>query len=173
MVNASGQLFTNNCIDLRMAKGKGKNKGTVKDPQRANHSRISYLFQVATYLSTKTSCQMEQSSTEANDVKGTARHLVHELRSVSLKGQNRLSPALKQKFCKNCNSILVEGDSCSTMVENKSRRASKPWADVLLRTCNTCGIQRRYPLGPRQQRRPLRTIPREGDGKDDNLERDA
>ena len=42
-------------------------------------------------------------------------------------------------------------------VENKSRHGRKPWADLLVSECFTCGRRKRYPLGAtRQLRRQLR-----------------
>jgi ribonuclease P protein subunit RPR2 len=86
-----------------------------------------------------------------------ARRLVADLRSVSLKTRIRLTPAMKQTLCKYCDSILIEGQSCTSTIENRSRNGRKPWADVLVRKCHTCQRERRYPVdSPRQNRKTER-----------------
>lgn len=91
------------------------------------------------------------------DTLGRSRHLISQLRSVSLKGQIRLSQAMKHSICKRCDSLLVPGSTSSTRVENKSRGGKKPWADVLIVTCHSCSAVKRFPVGgKRQRRRPLR-----------------
>ncbi|KLU83181.1 RNAse P Rpr2/Rpp21 subunit domain-containing protein [Magnaporthiopsis poae ATCC 64411] len=88
---------------------------------------------------------------------GMSRRLLSDLRSVSLKSQIRLSPDLKRTVCKFCDTLLIEGKSCTSVVENKSRGARKPWADVLVIKCGTCGRAKRFPVAaPRQKRKPFR-----------------
>jgi ribonuclease P protein subunit RPR2 len=55
--------------------------------------------------------------------------------------------------CRGCDTLLVEGVSCATAVENPSRGGRKPWAALLVRTCGTCGRAKRYPLAGRQETR--------------------
>ena len=138
--------------------GKAKaSKAKRIDPHRALHSRISYLYQAATYLATHQqpnstpSSQSAETSHNASELQPAARHLVSDLRSVALKGQSRLSPSMKHTICKNCNSLLIDGSTCSNQVENKSKGGKKSWADVLLRTCYTCGMERRFPVAAKRQ----------------------
>lgn len=94
---------------------------------------------------------------ESAGVLGPSRHLISQLRSVSLKGQIRLSQAVKHSICKRCDALLVPGSTSSTRVENKSRGGRKPWADVLVITCHSCSAVKRFPVGAkRQPRRPHR-----------------
>lgn len=149
-------------------------------PNKALHSRVSYLYQAAAYLAT----QQQHSKTLTKDSQpadlkyeamanlkvknisdqsphAAARHLISDLRAVSLKVQLRISPAMKHSICKNCDTMLINGTTCSSEVENRSKGGRKPWADVLVQKCNTCGSARRYPIGAeRQKRRPHRS-PRE------------
>lgn len=148
-------------------------KGSV--PNKSLHSRVSYLYQAASYLAAQ---QQEQHSTTvtpstaenahtSNQESGMtpemsyqplSRRLVSDLRSVSLKVQIRMSPAMKLSICKNCDTLLVDGSTCTTQVENKSKGGKKPWADVLVKKCNTCEKEKRFPLGAeRQKRRPQRS----------------
>jgi len=144
--------------------GKAKaSKANTKDPHKAIHTRISYLYQAATYLATH---QLSNSTTpdhcaeavrEASNLQPAARRLVCDLRSVALKGQSRLSPAMKHTICKKCNTQLLDGSTCSNQVENQSKGGKKTLGDVLLRICNTCGMEKRFPLAAkRQPRRPFR-----------------
>lgn len=84
---------------------------------------------------------------------GSSRHLLSHLRSVSLKSQIRLSPAMKRSICKRCDAILIAGRTSSSCMENKSRNRNKPWADVLVVTCNSCATAKRYPVGAKRQSR--------------------
>lgn len=142
---------------------KGKAAAVVQN--RPMYSRISFLQQAATYL---TLAQQQESKTTdlAQDglhdkknpaLTGMARHLVTDLRAVSLKTRIRLSPALKQTICRFCDALLVEGESCTTTVENQSKGGRKSRADVLVRKCHACGNVKRQPLNsPRQKSKALR-----------------
>ncbi|RKF61368.1 putative rnase p rpr2 rpp21 subunit domain-containing protein [Erysiphe neolycopersici] len=82
-----------------------------------------------------------------------SRRLVSEIRAVSLKTQIRLSPHIKHSICKSCSTILIDGSTCSNLVENKSKGGKKPWADVLIKKCYTCGSVKRFPISARRQER--------------------
>lgn len=94
---------------------------------------------------------------DASGSLGSARLLSH-LRSVSLKSQIRLSSEMKHSICKRCNTLLISGHTSTNQVENKSRGGKKAWADLLVITCNVCGMAKRFPVkAKRQQRRIERT----------------
>lgn len=160
-----------------MAKARKGNHGSV--PNRQLYSRLSYLHQAATFLgsqvgkSTKepkseqcAQSQLEQKPTSSDTLHHhsddqlrlqLARKLLTDLRATSLKCQIRLSPAVKHTICKFCDTLLIEGETSTSVVENKSKGGKKPWADVLVVSCNTCGGARRFPVqAPRQKRRPQR-----------------
>jgi ribonuclease P protein subunit RPR2 len=161
-----------------MAKAK-TSKGAGSVPNKALHSRVSYLYQAAASLATQqqhsrviTTQNGQSTETTVNDpqtespLKPASRRLVSDLRSVSLKVQMRMSPAMKHSICKNCDTMLIDGSTCTNEVENKSKGGKKQWADVLVRKCNTCGFEKRFPIGAeRQKRRPHGTkeakIPRD------------
>ena len=170
----------------QMAKGKGA-AGSVAVANRPAYSRVSFLFQAAALLagtqqptkSATTQASASTTTTTANEpencvaaeaaetaqtapLQGMARRLLTQMRSVSRKTNMRLRPAVKHRVCKYCDTLLVEGTTCVSLVENHSRGGRKPWADVLAVTCTTCGRARRYPVSaPRQPRRPAR----EGESK--------
>lgn len=154
---------------------KGKAGGGVHN--RAIYSRISFLQQAAVTLS---SIRLPQSSVSTGSrsvdapaipsqtdsilkpaadggsqaaLEGMGRRLATDLRAVSLKTRIRLKPAVKQTICKFCDSVLVDGQSCASSIENKSKGAKKPWADVLVRKCHTCGRERRFPVSAARPRR--------------------
>ena len=151
---------------------------------RPMYSRISFLYQAAAYLAeagTPESKSVRSTNPQAagpdvhmesdghmndNDHRGNptpttealSRKLLTDLRAVTLKTQIRISPEIKRTVCKYCDTFLVEGQTCTSTVENKSKGGRKPWADVLTIRCHTCGRQKRFPVNaPRQKRRPLRT----------------
>ncbi|TVY58608.1 hypothetical protein LCER1_G001569 [Lachnellula cervina] len=138
-------------------------KGTVNVPNKILHSRVSYLYQAASYLvaqqphseSGSKQYQRDTSKTSSNHPKSieangaehgssatlseaaayrpASRRMISDLRSVTLKGQMRISPAMKHSICKKCDTLLVDGSTCTNEVENKSKEGRKPWADVLQR----------------------------------------
>ncbi|KAH8882747.1 Rpr2-domain-containing protein [Thozetella sp. PMI_491] len=157
-----------------MAKG-GKKKGEVEN--RAIYSRVSFLQQAAVYLASssleETPCRgprlesaramiskdIGSQSNQHGALYSMARRLTTDMRAVSLKMRIRLSPAVKHTVCKYCDSVLIDGDTCTASVENKSKNGRKPWADMLVRKCHTCGKEKRYPVqAPRPKRRPHRDI---------------
>ncbi|KAE8450281.1 hypothetical protein EG329_006709 [Mollisiaceae sp. DMI_Dod_QoI] len=149
-------------------------KGNGKVPNKALYSRMSFLYQAATYLANQPQHSEAAGNNERSTNQGHAeaaqspaefveapnslsRHLTFDLRSVSLKAQLRISPEMKHAICKNCDTVLIDGPTCTNEVENKSKGGKKPWADILVRKCNTCGAAKRYPLAAaRQKRRPMR-----------------
>lgn len=162
-----------------MAKAKATSGANV--PHRALCSRIFYLYQAAAYLATQAQpatplSQQKAVSPPKDDPKSLNRETLHpsttpdlqhthalprkmisDLRDVSLKMQIRLSPAMKHTMCKRCDTLLVDGTTCTTEVENKSKGGKKPWADMLVKKCCNCGCERRYPVNSdRQIRRPRR-----------------
>ncbi|KAK4043753.1 RNAse P Rpr2/Rpp21/SNM1 subunit domain-containing protein [Parachaetomium inaequale] len=152
---------------------KGKAGGGVQN--RAIYSRMSFLQQAAVALSSIGPRSADSSSANATNtpsvsnqpastkipsdpgsvtsLDGMSRRLATDLRAVSLKTRIRLKPAVKQTICKFCDSILIDGGSSTSTIENKSKGAKKPWADVLVRKCHTCGRERRYPVSAARPRR--------------------
>jgi ribonuclease P protein subunit RPR2 len=54
--------------------------------------------------------------------------------------------------------LLVESKTSRSWIENPSKGGRKPWADILVIECGTCGNAKRYPVdAPRQKRRSLRS----------------
>lgn len=180
-------------------------KGSKGVPNKHLHSRISYLYQAAAYLTLQQNTEIFQkeskSAEEHEDIKvpesagtsskvacadldgsvlesstssmapkptkpassGLALQLSSHLRGVSLKGQVRLSHDLKRSICKCCNTILIPGRTSTTTIENQSRGGKKPWADVLVIKCSTCGSKKRFPIGSeRQTRKTARPKAKEG-----------
>ncbi|KAI0972072.1 RNAse P Rpr2/Rpp21/SNM1 subunit domain-containing protein [Xylaria arbuscula] len=155
---------------------KTKQSGSI--PNKHLYSRLSYLHQAAAVLGSQvgdTSPSKTQSVAPRalGDQKAApstherpaadqlrlnfARHLLTDLRATSLKSQIRLSPAIKHTICKFCDTLLIEGETSTSVVENKSKHGKKPWADVLVVRCNTCRGVKRFPVNsPRQKRRPNR-----------------
>lgn len=157
-------------------------KGKTGVQNRPMYSRISFLYQAATYLaeaaragpgSTTADPDVDMERDGHNDNNATpdghsaattqalARTLLTDLRAVTLKTQIRITPDIKRTICRHCDTLLVEGQTCTSTVENASRGGRKPWADVLTIRCHTCGRQKRFPVNaPRQKRRPHRaTMP--------------
>ncbi|ROW16431.1 hypothetical protein VPNG_02849 [Cytospora leucostoma] len=158
-------------------------KGKTGVHNRPMYSRISFLYQAATYLAE--AAKVGPGSTQTNPPAATdpdvdmepdghrdntkrdgcstattqalSRKLLTDLRSVTLKTQIRITPDIKRTICKHCDTLLVEGQTCTSTVENASKGGRKPWADVLTIKCHTCSRQKRFPVNAqRQKRRPHR-----------------
>ena len=161
-----------------MAKVK-TSKGVSGVTNKALHSRVSFLYQAAAYLATREpQCQNSNSvdrtglhkdvltvsqTTSQDDIKlpsqALSRRCISDLRAVSLKTQIRLSPSMKRSICKRCDIMLIDGSTCASEIENKSKGGRKPWANILVRRCKSCGYERRFPCeAKRQARRPHRPL---------------
>ncbi len=167
-----------------MAKGKGAAGSAVAN--RPAYSRVSFLYQAAALLARTSATQPAKKPTQKQGQKqddssslpatstpaqtplqGMARRLLTQMRSVARKTNMRVRPAVKHRVCKYCDTLLVEGSTCLSAVENNSRGGRKQWADLLVVTCTTCGRARRYPVSAsRQPRRPLRHGKVADDGRD-------
>ncbi|KXH31702.1 RNAse P Rpr2/Rpp21/SNM1 subunit domain-containing protein [Colletotrichum simmondsii] len=155
-------------------------------PNRHAYTRVSYLHQAASYLATvqipdadsppnsSSRSQEDAQLARIENLRSTnekvARRFVSDIRAVSLKAQIRPSPSVKQMMCKYCDSLLIEGKSCTTTVENPSKGGKKPWADVMVTMCKTCSNVKRFPVNTsRQKRRPFRE-PKTTEGHDAMVE---
>ncbi|PVH84978.1 Rpr2-domain-containing protein [Cadophora sp. DSE1049] len=158
-------------------------------PNKALYSRVSYLYQAAAYMATQqhhsqsleslmnadTEQDCDQSPETTSQKRSdprvplsqpASRRLVSHLRAVSHKVLMRMSPAMKHSLCKNCDTMMIDGTTCTSAVENRSKGGKKPWADILVRRCNTCGLEKRFPLNSeRQKRRPQRRAPTKVDNR--------
>ncbi|KAI1427423.1 RNAse P Rpr2/Rpp21/SNM1 subunit domain-containing protein [Xylaria sp. FL1777] len=155
-----------------------KTKTSRSIPNRHLYSRLSYLHQAAAVVGSQVgnailsksdsvaSRRLEDKGGPSDTQKchaadqlrlNFARHLLTDLRATSLKSQIRLSPAIKHTICKFCDTLLIEGKTSTSVIENKSKHGKKPWADVLVVKCGTCGGVKRFPVQcTRQKRRPDR-----------------
>ena len=172
--------------------------GTSNTPHKHLHSRISYLYQVALYLTQVQFSRPYQSEglstlnsndllTESFMVRSpvtdtavllphvltrtphaqtsqrnpldydnsanlcTVRQTLSHLRRVSHKSQIRLSRGMKRSICRRCEAALIPGFTSKAYIENKSRKGKKPWADVLVVTCDACDFSKRFPIGAKRQ----------------------
>ena len=91
-----------------------------------------------------------------------ARHLLSHLRGVALKVQAQLSPSLKHSMCKRCEAFLIPGITSTNRIENRSNGGRKPWADVLVITCNACKSSKRFPIGAKRQARKTKREEEQG-----------
>jgi ribonuclease P protein subunit RPR2 len=155
-------------------------------PNKSAYSRLSFMYQAATFLAavsadqgqgwdqaaSNNTCPDLRMETDGKDgghahggrprraatqTRNMSHRMLADFRSVTLKSQIRVSPAIKRTICKFCDTLLVEGQTCTSTVENTSKGGRKPWADVLVITCHTCHHSKRFPVNaPRQQRHPSR-----------------
>jgi len=130
-------------------------KGQV---QKHVQARIAFLDQASKYLAEQEFKDVKDEASESasrqdneNPKQGLPMLLTSHLRAVSMKGQARLSQEVKRRICKVCDTPLLESLSSDTAVENHSKAGSKPWADVKVVTCRTCGTKKRFPMNTKRQ----------------------
>lgn len=145
-----------------MAKSKPKSKESgKKNLNTPVAARARYLHQASTYLSShqvvenKASQPQQESSKVSSGTFKSAQsmRLVSHMFAVSRKGQVRLSSDIKHSVCKCCNTVLIQDSTSTTRVENDSKHAKKPWADVRITECLNCGTKKRFPIGAKRQQR--------------------
>jgi len=66
-----------------------------------------------------------------------SRRYIELARKIGLRYNIRLPKELKRKFCKNCNSLLIPGKSCSVRLVSRMR--------VVKVRCLNCGKEFNYP----------------------------
>ncbi|KAL2795939.1 RNAse P Rpr2/Rpp21/SNM1 subunit domain-containing protein [Aspergillus keveii] len=158
-----------------MAKLKG-GKGSSGGVNSHVRARINFLYNAATLLQTasRTSEAVQHtvkpvedemmtgltpdeahtnggfSRDPADRVPTLARTYISQMRGVSLKSQLRLPIEQKRSFCKRCDILLIAGDNCTEEFRNSSRGSRKPWAEVRVVRCTTCGTEKRFPRTDRR-----------------------
>ncbi|CEJ91228.1 hypothetical protein VHEMI06953 [[Torrubiella] hemipterigena] len=152
-----------------------KSKSAPGVQNRHVYSRASYLYQAAAYLASQagdhnqpsenapTTVSAGKQTSNASDVakavQNTSRLLLKDMREVSLKVLIRQTPELKRTICRSCDTLLREGDTCTSIIENLSKRGEKSWADILVVSCHMCKAVKRYPLNAkRPERKKLRLV---------------
>lgn len=139
-----------------MAKEKKSKNASL--PQKNVHLRLAFLHQAASHLVDRMQNDRHQiPRTEDNDAPVSKtllgvsvtqpRYLVNQMKGVGRKSVIRLHKHTKRSVCKRCDELLVDGKNAVREVENKSRNQSKPWADVHVVKCLTCGTSKRFPIG--------------------------
>lgn len=147
-------------------------------PNKHLNSRLSFLYQAAILLSPRQhGIEARIKLDEPNNLHGNSandqavesdvkieasskisQRLLIQQRVVASKSQIRLSPAIKHTVCRRCDSLLIDGSTCTNAVENSSKGGKKPWADVWVRTCKACGMEKRFPLIETRQPRRARRL---------------
>lgn len=89
-------------------------------------------------------CSVSQ-QTANKPLDNLSRTCVLHLRDVAMKTQIRLPVDLKRSLCKRCATVLTPEVACSREIRNQSRGGKKPWADVLIVRCLSCGAEKRFP----------------------------
>ena len=121
-----------------------------KDPSLVTESTIEPNFAKPTTKTDDGGELLARKHCRRNPTAPTSELLTH-LRAVSRKSQIRLTPDIKNSICKRCDNLLLNGSTSTSFVDNQSRNRSKPWADVLVVMCTTCGTAKRFPAGARRQ----------------------
>ncbi|CAI6339378.1 unnamed protein product [Periconia digitata] len=124
------------------------------------HFRTTFLYQAATYLTLHSPAAGPVGSASSHAYSNRALQMGSDLQAVSRKGQVRLSAELKRTICKCCNTVLIPGRTATHTIENDSKGAKKPWADVLVIGCTFCGAKKRFPVGATKQLKKAQRMPK-------------
>lgn len=126
-------------------------------------ARLNYLCKAATYLQQAATASPPPSPRSEENIQNSQHHgpgekdtaslitrsiprqYIAHMRGVSRKCQLRLPVHVKRSFCKRCDLHLIPNITCEVKMENASRGARKPWANVLTVRCNACGTEKRFP----------------------------
>lgn len=108
-----------------MAKNRKKNKAIARNIAQ---ERMEYLFGLAR-------------SEFSSNPERSARY-VSLARKIGMRHRVRIPAELKRSFCRNCGSLLVQG--------NNSRTRSKNGYIVI--TCLNCGSVKRFPFSPSENK---------------------
>lgn len=124
------------------------------------YTRASYLYQAANYLAEASHQTQHESDPSTKDdtrqakaTRNLSRQLNADCKLVCQKSVIRQNPNMKRSTCKFCSTTLVEGETSQSIVENPSNGGKKPWADLIVVNCLTCGHAKRYPVSARKQTR--------------------
>ncbi|GAB7346581.1 hypothetical protein MBLNU457_5769t1 [Dothideomycetes sp. NU457] len=128
-------------------------KGAVNKHLQA---RIAYLEKASKYLAQQQYGHENQTFGKHNEATDAPTHglpqlLSSHLRSVSLKSQIRLTQDVKRSICRKCDMPLIESSTSDITIENDSKDKAKPWADIRVITCRSCGTKKRFPIGAKRQ----------------------
>ncbi|KAJ5474177.1 hypothetical protein N7475_003743 [Penicillium sp. IBT 31633x] len=96
-------------------------------------------------LESKQQARLAKQEKTDEPLRNLSRVCVSHLRAVAMKTQIRLPVTLKRSVCKRCDTVLTPGVTCSHETRNASRGGKKPWADLLVVRCFTCGTVKRFP----------------------------
>ncbi|PYI21725.1 Rpr2-domain-containing protein [Aspergillus japonicus CBS 114.51] len=97
-----------------------------------------------------------------------SRNYLSQMRGVSLKTQLRLPVDMKRSFCKRCDTLLLPGVTCTREMRNPSRGRRKPWAELLVIRCSTCGTEKRFPQTEKRSKKLTDRRQEQGQEKQDN-----
>lgn len=105
-------------------------------------------------------CSVSQ-QTANTPLDNLSRTCVLHLRDVAMKTQIRLPVDLKRSLCKRCATVLTPEVTCSREIRNQSRGGKKPWANVLIVRCHSCGAEKRF---PQTDKRAKKLVQRRNEG---------
>lgn len=124
-------------------------KQELEEPRRSNDvvsdAGMSFEGLVKT-LETTVAPNSDDSTPQPHHPCPSSSYLASHLLTVGTKSSSKVSQSIKRSICKRCHCVLIEGKTSAVSLENLSRAARKPWADVLLISCQVCGMEKRYPL---------------------------
>lgn len=109
---------------------------------------------------------VEVAKPSISEALGPSRRLLSHLGAVSLKSQIMLTPTMKNSIGKRCDSFLIPGRTSTSQLENKSHGGTKPWVDVQVVTCSSCGLAKLHPIGAKRQPRRAERIRKTTSGSD-------
>jgi len=123
-----------NSMNMEIDSGPSKEPQAKKNEIKTEHPQVSHLNVPL----------LKQNALPA--------YLNSHMSTLRLKTDARVPRNIKRSICKRCKAQLINGQTSSTSVENKSRGGKKPWANVLVISCRCCGMEKRYPQEPKARK---------------------
>lgn len=109
-------------------------------------------------------------ASSGNALSKLSRQYITQMRGVSLKAQLRLPIEVKRSFCKRCDLLLTPGVNCTREIRNDSKGRAKPWADVLIVRCLSCGTEKRFPQTDKRSKKLSERVREKSRQKEDVAE---
>ncbi|KAI4183272.1 MAG: hypothetical protein L6R41_005489 [Letrouitia leprolyta] len=128
-----------------------QSQGNQGNQQGSNPSVLGNVLTQTKENTINPTMQTETQSTMYDEA--SVRLMLSHVQGISRKSLFRLPSSMKHSICRRCHVLLVNERNSTQWVENPSRGGKKPWANVLVITCNACETARHFPIGAKRQPR--------------------
>ncbi|KXN74000.1 Rpr2-domain-containing protein [Conidiobolus coronatus NRRL 28638] len=98
-------------------------------------SRMNYLYQASHLLQSLSRQSQNHNKKQLNTV---SRYYIKNMKLIGTKNLNRIDSSVKRSICKNCDQILIPGNSCSIeIIEEINETNNSSAIQIKCTNCNT------------------------------------